>query len=275
MAIERFNPGTHWPTNPLGGVTGGNQTEGAGSVAGSSGSEVALPPATTSDNRREMLEGLATGNVPSIEQLQTAYDAVNWDHPDTMQVLQLLHMISSKLKSISNEAKWAEAHTQISSLLSEAKNMESAASTRMWTSIGTSMATVAISSVNLVASVKNLKEISTLAGKDGLVGMDKTKFDQVSQQIQYLNSKLQVTKLKGDVAEGLVKGMGAMSNYNAEMDDAAAKKDSAQATARGANQQEMQSAESNQDEAIRKLRDMIQEFLQNQRSAEAGIVRNF
>ena len=183
MAIERFNPGTNWPTSPLGGVTGGSQTEGAGSVTGSMGSEVQLPPATTPTAQGGLPEGLATGNVPTTEQLQTAYDAVNWDHPDTMQVLQLLHMISSKLKSISNEAKWAEAHTQISSLLSEAKNMESAASTRMWTAIGTGLATAAISSVNMVASVKNLKEISGLAGKGGLVGMDKTKFDQVSQQI--------------------------------------------------------------------------------------------
>jgi len=264
----------------LGKGFGTEQTAGVGASTGTQETETVqegqtvMPPVGSPPASSEAAhEGIPKSAILTSEQLQTAYDAIDWKKPDMMQVLQLISSIFAKIKSLNNEAKWGEAQAQCNSLMSEAKNLEEGASKRFWAALGTSLASGVLAGVNLRSTLGNMKQINALTKEaGGIMAMGKDKFDRVSLTIQNLNSQITITKLKTEMADGIVKAGGAIGNYQAELYDADAKKDAAEATLRGANQQDQQSAEANSEEAIKKVAQMMQDLLQLIASAERDIV---
>lgn len=219
---------------------------------------------------------------PTSEQIQSAYDAINWENPSLESIMKLLTMIYSKLKASNNEAKWAEAKAQFQAMKNEASQMEEGAATQMWTTIGTSIATIGLSAISLKSNVSQAKEISGLTKglkltdvtADGSFAVNNGLFKRVQADIGNIQLQGAITNAKVEIGKAVSQGAGAVGQYNAELHNAQAKEEAAEGTARGANQQSAQTAEQTSDENIAKAREILQSLLQLTADTDRSIARN-
>ena len=212
-------------------------------------------------------------NIPTSEQIDTAFNAINWDKPNMVDVLKLLHMVAASLKAAQNENKWAETNAQVQSLFNEASKMKDAAVAQFATTLATSVASIGLAGASLGNSVSQLRQLNSLTGPWASKFTDaNSNFSSATQaeitRIQAIGQRNQAIIQIGD---GVLKGAGSGGQFAAEMYNARGKEDAAEAQLRSANADSSKQAEQTADEFCRKAREFIEQVLQARNSTEQAI----
>lgn len=212
-------------------------------------------------------------HIPTSEEINTAFNAINWDKPNMVDVLKLLHMVAASLKAAQNENKWAETNAQVQSLFNEASKMKEAAVAQFATALATSVASVGLASLSLGNSVSQLRQLNSLTGPWASKFTDaNSNFSSATQaeitRIQAIGQKNQAIIQIGD---GVLKGANSGGQFAAEMYNARGKEDAAEAQLRSANAESSKQAEQTADEFCRKAREFIEQVLQARNSTEQAI----
>lgn len=212
-------------------------------------------------------------NIPTSEQIDTAFNAINWDKPNMVDVLKLLHMVAASLKAAQNENKWAETNAQVQSLFNEASKMKDAAVAQFATTLATSVASIGLAGASLGNSVSQLRQLNSLTGPWASKFTDaNANFSSATQaeitRIQAIGQRNQAIIQIGD---GVLKGAGSGGQFAAEMYNARGKEDAAEAQLRSANADSSKQAEQTADEFCRKAREFIEQVLQARNSTEQAI----
>ncbi len=211
--------------------------------------------------------------IPTTEQINMAFNAINWDKPNMVDVLKLLHMVAASLKAAQNENKWAETNAQVQSLFNEASKMKDAAVAQFATTLATSVASIGLAGASLGNSVSQLRQLNSLTGPWASKFTDaNANFSSATQaeitRIQAIGQRNQAIIQIGD---GVLKGAGSGGQFAAEMYNARGKEDAAEAQLRSANADSSKQAEQTADEFCRKAREFIEQVLQARNSTEQAI----
>lgn len=211
--------------------------------------------------------------VPTTEQIQTAFDAIDWDKPNMVDILKLLHMVGAHMKAAQNESKWAETQAQISSLYQEAAKMKDAAVAQFATTLATSVASMGLSAYGLKSSVSQFRQVNALKGSYASNFSDaNSNFSQAMQaDITQIQAKGQINQAIIQMGEGALKMAGAGGQFAADMHNAEGRKDAAEAQLRSANAESSKQAEQTADEFCRKAREFVEQVLQARNSTEQAI----
>lgn len=248
-----------------------------------------MPPVTSSKPKlgsESSTQGVREPNeIPTTEDIQNAYDAINWEEPKLVDVFNLMVLIfkfASKLKAADNAAKWGETNLQVKSFMNEADNMSTAAKNAMWVKIGSACATVLTSSFSLVSSAVQLKQIGGLTGGKKLTDTDAAgNFEVTEDLFKRINADIGNIQLKGqirsainDIIKGVAQGGEAIAqNLASDQYNVAAKRDAAEATLRGANKDSVDQGEQAANELIRKAMENMQSLLQLNADTTRSIIQ--
>lgn len=251
------------------------KSQGADTANGAGVSATPANPSVQCDLPVSGTNAVSATAVPSTEQIQTAFDAIDWDKPNMVSVLKLLHMVGANMRAAQNESKWAETHAQISALYEEAAKMKEAAVAQFATTLVTSVASMGLSAYGLHSSWSQFTKINLLKGEfqPGANFSDKSSgFSSAMQaDITQIQAQGQINQAKIQIGEGALKMAGAGGQYAADLHNAEGRKSAAEAQMRSANAESSKQAEQTADEFCRKARDFVEQMLQARNSTEQAI----
>ena len=211
--------------------------------------------------------------VPSTGQIQTAFDAIDWDKPNLVDVLKLLHMVAANMKAAQSESKWAETNSQVQSLYNEAAKMKDAAVAQFATTLATSVASIGLSSLSLANSVSQVRQLNALTGPwtKEFTGANSSFTSATQAEITRIQAIGQKNQAIIQIGDGVLKGAGAGGQFAADMYNARGREDAAEAQMRSANAESSKQAEQTADDFCRKAREVVEQMLQARNSTEQAI----